>query len=118
MGNYDREQERLRQLRERQLADRDPLVKQRQFQQGSALRARRARKPVTLAGIWREIPNTWKGFFYGILLGTLLLIVLPLLWASSWAIVLAAVAIVVFGLFGVVLGRALDTRDNINDLMR
>ena len=118
MGSYDREQERLRQLRERQLADRDPHVKQRQFQRTSAQQARRARKPVTLAGMWREIPNTWKGFFYGALLGTLILIVLPLFWFTTWAIVIAVAAIVIFGLFGVVLGRALDTRDNINDLMR
>lgn len=118
MGSYDREQERLRQLRERQLADRDPHVKQRQFQRTSAQRARRARKPVTLVGMWREIPNTWKGFFYGVLLGTLLLIVLPMFWVSTWAIVTAIAAIVFFGIFGVVLGRALDARDNINDLMR
>ena len=118
MANYDREQERLRQLRERQLADRDPLIKQRQFQRDSAQRERRARKPLTLREVWREIPNTWKGFFYGVLIGTALLVILPSLWVSPWAMPCAAAAIVVLGIFGVVLGRALDARDNINDLMR
>jgi hypothetical protein len=118
MDRTDREQERLRQLRERQLADRDPLIKQRQFQRNSAQRERRVRKPVTLAGMWREIPNAWKGFFYGVLLGTMILIILPLLWISPWAIPCAAISIVIFGIFGVVVGRAMDARDSINDLMR
>ena len=118
MGRYDSEQERLRKLRQRQLADRDPLVKQRQFQQSSAQRAHRARKPVTLASIWQEIPGTWKGFFYGILLGTLLLIILPMIWVSPWAVPAGILSILVFGIFGVVIGRALDTRDNIKDLMK
>ena len=118
MGRNDSEQERLKQLRERQLADRDPLIKQRQFQRNSAQREHRARKPLTLAGMWREIPNTWKGFFYGVLIGTMFLIILPSLWVSSWAVPCASASIVIFAIFGVVLGRALDTRDNINELMK
>jgi len=36
MPGSDPEMERLKRLRERQLTDRDPLVKQRQFQRSSA----------------------------------------------------------------------------------
>ena len=36
MSNGNQEQERLKRLRDRQLSERDPLVKQRQFQRMSA----------------------------------------------------------------------------------
>jgi len=38
----DNEQERLKRLRDRQLADRDPLVKQKKFQSTSAQYSRRS----------------------------------------------------------------------------
>ena len=118
MRPEDKEQERLKRIHEQQLADRDPLIKQRQFQRQSAQRERKARRAVTLAGMWKEIPSTWKGFTYGITLGTILLFILPMFWISSWAVPCSAISIVVFGLSGVLVGRALDTRDNIKDLMK
>lgn len=118
MPGDDQELERLRRLRDRQLADRDPLVKQRQFQRMSAQRERKYRKPYSFGKMWKDIPHAWKGFFYGAVLGTLVLLVLPIFWVSPWAIPCSAAAIVVFALFGVILGRAIDTRDNIKDLMR
>lgn len=118
MPGEDQELERLRRLRDRQLADRDPLVKQRQFQRMSAQRERKYRKPYSIGKMWKDIPHAWKGFFYGAVLGTLVLLVLPIFWVSPWAIPCSAAAIVVFALFGVILGRAIDTRDNIKDLMR
>jgi len=118
MSGNDPELERLRRLRERQLSDRDPLVKQRQFQRSSAQREKRLKKPYSLGKMWKDIPHAWKGFFYGILLGTLLLIVVPLFWISPRAVPCSAFAIVIFAIFGLVVGRAIDTRENIKDLMR
>ena len=46
-GNHQ-EQERLKRLRERQLSDRDPLVKQIQFQRATAQREKRFKKPYSL----------------------------------------------------------------------
>ena len=69
----DQKQEHLRRLRERQLADRDPHVKPRQFH---------------------------------------------LFWPSPWAFPSSLAAIVVLASFGVVVGRAIDTRENIKDLIR
>lgn len=64
------EQERLKRLRERQLADRDPLVKQRQFQRSTARREKRLKKQTyTLGKMWKDIPYVWKGFSYGLILG-------------------------------------------------
>ena len=118
MGTDDREQERLRQLRQRQLADRDPLVKQRQFQRRHADLERRSRKPVTLSGMWGDIPHIWRGFLFGALLGVITMAVVPVFWTSSWAFYCSAASAVIFILFGVVVGRALDSRDDINDLTR
>lgn len=118
MPDNEQELERLKRLRERQLADRDPHIKQRQFQRISAQRERRYRKPYSLGKMWQDIPHAWKGFFYGAVLGTTVLLVLPLFWVSAWAIPCSAGAIVLFSIFGVLLGRAIDSRENIKDLMR
>jgi hypothetical protein len=118
MPGSNQEQERLKRLRERQLTDRDPLVKQRQFQRVTSQRERRAKKPYTLGRMWNDIPHLWKGFFYGSVLGTLVLLVVPLLWVSSWAVPCSAIALVIFAIFGASVGRAIDTRENIKDLIR
>jgi len=117
MSGNDQELERLKRLRERQLSDRDPLVKQRQFQRSSAQRERKNRKPYSLGKMWGDIPHAWKGFFYGLVLGTLVLLVVPLLWLSPWAVPCSAATIVVFAIVGVIIGRAIDTRENIKDLI-
>ena len=119
MPGNDQELERLKRLREQQLSDRDPLVKQRQFQRSSARRERKmARTSYSLGRMWGDIPHAWKGFFYGLVLGTLILIIVPLFWRSPWAVPCSAATIVVFTIFGASVGRAIDTRDNIKDLMR
>ena len=118
MPTGNQEQERLKRLRDRQLADRDPLVKQRQFQRTSAQKERRARKPYSLGQMWGDIPHAWKGAFYGLLLGTAVLIILPTYWISSWAFPCAAASIIIFAVMGVIIGRAFDTRDEIKKLIR
>ena len=118
MPGNDQELERLRRLRERQLTDRDPLVKQRQFQRASAQREKRLKKPYSLGKMWKDISHSWKGFFYGVVLGTLVLLIVPIFWISPWAIPCSASTIVVFAILGVILGRAIDTREKIKELIR
>ena len=119
MPGSNQEQERLRRLRERQLTDRDPHVKQRQFQRSSAQREKRLNKQsYSLGKMWKDIPHVWKGFFYGLLLGLVVFLIVPTFWQSSWAFVISLAALVVFIVFGVLVGRAIDTRENIKDLMR
>ncbi|MGB7873528.1 MAG: hypothetical protein WBL25_04020 [Anaerolineales bacterium] len=113
------EQERLKRLRERQLADRDPLVKQRQFQRSTARREKRLKKQTyTLGKMWKDIPHVWKGFFYGLILGLVVFLVVPMLWLSPWAFPISLAAFVITVLFGIIVGRAIDTRENIKDLIR
>ena len=119
MSGNDQELERLKRLRERQLADRDPLVEQRQFQRSSAQRERRlAKKSYSFSQMWNDVPHAWRGFFYGVVLGTVVLIILPLFWISPWAVPCSASTIVVFAIIGVIIGRAIDTRENIKDLIK
>lgn len=119
MPGNDQELERLKRLRERQLTDRDPHVKQRQFQRTTTARERRlSKQSYSLGKMWKDVPHVWKGFFYGLVLGTLVLLILPFLWISPWAIPSAIIALVVFTIFGVVVGRAIDTRENIKNLIR
>lgn len=113
------EQERLKRLRERQLTDRDPLVKQKQLQRTTAQRERKvARKHLTLGEIWGTLPHIYKSPFYGLLLGLLALIVLPILWVSPWAFWVALGATAFFVLLGVLTGRAQDLRDELRDISR
>ena len=119
MPGNDQELERLKRLRERQLFDRDPLVKQRQFQRSSVQRERKlAKKGYTFGQMWNDVPHAWRGFFYGAVLGTVVLIILPIFWISPWAVPCSAMTIVVFAIVGVIIGRAVDTRENIKDLIK
>jgi len=119
MAGNNLEQERLRRLRERQLAERDPHVKQRQFQRVSSQREKRlSKQSYSLGKMWKDIPHIWKGFFYGLLLGLVMILVIPAVWISPWALPVSLVALVVIILFGIVVGRAIDTRENIKDLIR
>lgn len=119
MSGNSQEQERLRRLRERQLADRDPHVKQRQFQRVSSQREKRlSKQSYSLGKMWKDIPHVWKGFFYGLIVGLVVFLAIPLFWTSPWALTVSLLALVVIILFGILVGRAIDTRENIKDLIR
>jgi hypothetical protein len=114
----DPESERLRRLRERQLADRDPLVKQRQFQHDSSVKEKRMRKPFSFAKAWADFPHVVKSPIYALIAGILIIIILPNLWNSPYAILVGAGITLVLLIYGVVTGNALDLRDNIKDNLK
>jgi len=118
MNKPSPEQERLRQLRDRQLRARDPMTKQHRLERTIAQRHRRAQEPFSMVRIWSEIPHKWKGVFYGLVGGALLLVVLPMFWSSPWATLLPIILIPFFVFLGFLFGRAADVRDELNDLMR
>jgi hypothetical protein len=115
MSNSNQEQERLRRLRERQLTDRDPQIKQREFYRASNQRERRSAKPYTLAEAWAVIPHLWKMPFYALLLGVILLLVLTSVWISFWAWVVGGAVTLFFIIIGFLVGQALDMRDKLRD---
>ncbi|MCL4274358.1 MAG: hypothetical protein QY328_13170 [Anaerolineales bacterium] len=112
----DREQERLKRLREQQLQTRDPLTKQRKIQHGISVKERRAaRKPFSFAKAWSDIPHIFKVPFYGLLLGVTITFILPMLWISPYAIFAGAGVTLLLIVFGAILGNTLDLRDRIKD---
>lgn len=112
------EQERLKRLRERQLADRDPLVKTRKRQQFSAERERKHDRSVSLKQAWLTIPRFWRSVLLAFLLGGLGTAFLPAIWDSNWAIPIAILGALIYLVFAVLIGNALDTRDEIKRLTK
>ena len=114
----DPEMERLKRLRERQLADRDPLVKQQKFQRNSSIKEKRMRKPFSLAKAWKDLPHVVKNPFYGLIAGIVVIFMLSNLWNSPYALPTGIGITVLFMIFGVVTGNSLDLRDDIRDQIK
>jgi len=114
----DSESERLKRLRERQLSDRDPLGKQRQFQRSSMVKEQRMRKPFSLKKAWSDLPHKIRAPFYGLLLGVLVIILLPNFWNSQFAILAGLGATLLLMVFGLIMGNSLDLRDDIKDNLK
>ena len=112
------EQERLRRLRDRQLAARDPHSKARKLHGGISRKQRQSVEPFSLGKIWSEIPHMWRYAFYGFALGALGVAVLPLVWKSPWAVPCAAASALILAIFGLFVGRAADARDSLKELTK
>jgi hypothetical protein len=112
------DQERLRRLRDRQIAARDPQQHQRSMHGQIARRQRRSVQRLSIGRIWSEIPHIWKGAFYGLTVGAFAIAVVPKLWVSPWALPCAAGAALLLMIFGLLIGRAQDTRDSLKDLVK
>ena len=114
----DQEQERLRRLRERQISDRDRLVKQRKVQAGISTKAKRMRKPFKLDGAWKDFPHIIRTPIYALLAGIILMTVLPAIWVSPYAFWVALFITVLMIIFAIIVGSNLDLRDDIRDNLR
>ena len=113
------EQERLKRLRERQLTDRDPLVKQKQFQRTTTQKERKARsKKLTIGEMWRTIPYLYRMPIVGFLIGAGLAIFLPYVWNSAWAFWVGVIAAVILVIFGLMVGQAMDLRESLKDSIK
>lgn len=109
----DSENERLKRLRQKQLADRDPLVKQRQFQHNSVIKEKRMQKPFSFKKALNDIPHSIRTPFYGLIIGILVIVILPNFWKSPYAILAGAGATILLMIFGFIVGNSLDLRDDI-----
>jgi hypothetical protein len=118
MTSKDSEVERLKRLRDRQLQARDPHKKDRKLQRTISRRHRQAAEPFSVGRLWSEIPHRWKGILYGALLGVLLVVLLPQMVQSIWSTVFSLAAFPILVVLGFFIGRAMDARDSLRDLMR
>ncbi len=117
-NNSNAEQERLKRLRDRQLADRDPQVEQKRFHKQAARRGHDSFKPLSFKDMWTDIPHIWKNFFYSLIIGSIALFVVPNLWHSSYALLCVGGGTLVLLILGLAVGRAFDSRDEIKRLTK
>jgi len=118
MTNQD-EQERLKRLRERQLAARDPHKQQQKREQIYVQREKRiASKKTTFTEMWRDIPHTIKGPLYGLVAGLAIFILLPNFWNSTWTFTVSLGVSLILIILGYLIGRAVQTREDLKELTR
>jgi ElaB/YqjD/DUF883 family membrane-anchored ribosome-binding protein len=113
MSNQD-EIERLKRLRERQLQDRDPDVKQK-VQKQVAEQHKRTKKTITLRDMLVNLPHKWQGVGLGALVGVAIWLMLVFV-AVSWATLAGIAVTVVFAIVGFIFGQAFDVRDDLRDI--
>jgi len=107
------ESEKLKRLRQKQLTDRDPLVKQRQFQHSSVIKEKRMQKPFSFKKAWSDIPHSIRIPLYGLIAGVLVIVILPNFWKSPYAIFAGVGVTLLLIIFGFITGNSLDLRDDI-----
>jgi hypothetical protein len=107
------ESEKLKRLRQKQLTDRDPLVKQRKFQHDSVIKEKRMQKPFSFKKVWGDIPHSIRTPFFGLILGVFVVVLLPNFWNSPYAIFAGLGVTLLLMIFGFILGNSLDLRDDI-----
>ncbi|NIS81552.1 MAG: hypothetical protein GTO14_15420 [Anaerolineales bacterium] len=118
MSRSDREMDRLKRIRDRQLQLRDPQTKAKKLQHNIAVRRKRSVKRFSFGEVMREIPKKWWGLVIGMALGVGVFVLLPFFVESAWTDTIGFAAIVFLAILGVVLGNAMDVRDRLNELMR
>jgi hypothetical protein len=115
-NHLDPEQERLVRLRERQLSTRDPGIKKKRFSGMMTERELRTKNTLSVGRVWKAIPHVWRWAFYGLVLGLITLAVLPTLWISDNAWIISILAAALWVILGIMIGSAIDYRENLKDL--
>jgi VIT1/CCC1 family predicted Fe2+/Mn2+ transporter len=115
MSNSPSDRERLQRLREKQIGARDPLAKRRKVDAKVAARRRVTVKRFSVRDL-TQIPHKYVWALIGAILGVLVVIFLPHFWPDPRAILVALVALLFLVALGFMLGRAMDTRDELKDL--
>ena len=110
--SQDKEQERLRRLREEQLSARDPSQKAQSTHQRLATHYQGSSRKTTLQGLIRDLPAAWLWMIIGLLIGLAIAIVIFQTVKADWAPYVAGV-VIFFGLAaGRVTGAVLDWHKN------
>ena len=120
MSSEQQERERLKRLRESQIADRDPYKIKRTVHKKVARRRSHLyrSKPTSLVGMWKELPHLVHGLIFGFGAGVLVFALLPLFIQSKYTNVIAWAALVFIPLFCILVGASLDWRDEMRDLLK
>jgi VIT1/CCC1 family predicted Fe2+/Mn2+ transporter len=110
--------ERLRRIRQQQLAARDPRKKQDKLQKTISHKHRSHSQSFSIGTMWAEVPNRWKGAFFGCIFGVIAIFVLPLVTDAEWATTVGFVLLFFLGVMGFLVGRSKDAQDDLRNLVR
>jgi VIT1/CCC1 family predicted Fe2+/Mn2+ transporter len=116
MSSQKDEIERLRRIREQQLRARDPLSKQKKSGQKITTRRRQQRQTFSFRDLL-DVPYQVKGAIIGALIGVTFWLALPLVVTASWTDVAGLLSILFLTILGVIIGQAIDLREEIKDLI-
>jgi hypothetical protein len=111
----DQESERLKRLRERQLKDRDPLVKERSFQRVTSVKEKRMQKRFSLIKEWAAVPYIIKVPLYCLILSVIIMVTLPAVLDSPYTRYISIGVIVILLIVGAISGYIMDYNDRIKD---
>ncbi len=110
------DRERLERIRDKQISARDPHAKRRKVDAKVA-----ARRRVTVKGFSvRDLGQTPHRFVWALIggvLGVLVVIFLPYFWPDPKATLVSIVALFFLVTVGFFIGRGLDARDELKDLI-
>jgi VIT1/CCC1 family predicted Fe2+/Mn2+ transporter len=112
------ELERLRRIRQQQLAARDPSKKQNKLQKTITHKHRSRSQSFSIGTMWTEVPSRWKGAFFGSLFGVIAIFVLPLVTDAEWATTVGFVLLFFMAVMGFLVGRSKDAQDDLRKLVR
>ncbi|MBI3158936.1 MAG: hypothetical protein HYZ26_04985 [Chloroflexi bacterium] len=114
-----REIERLKKLRDRQIGARDPSVHERKVQGQIARKAQKARSK---ENFWKDsakdIPKVLWGGLIGAVLGLIVLLILGLFLPAATAGLFGILAMLLLGVIGAAFGSAFDVRDRIRNSLK
>ncbi|TAK12209.1 MAG: hypothetical protein EPO32_09670 [Anaerolineae bacterium] len=114
-----KEVERLKKLRDRQLSARDPNVYERKVQGQIARKAGDVRRK---QNFWKDsargLPKAFWGGVVGAGLGLIVLLVLGAFLPAGRAGLFGILAMIILIMLGVVFGASFDWRDNIRDSLK
>lgn len=115
MNTNEPDRERLRRLRDRQLADRDPGATRKEFQRRSLERDRRSFRPLTWKDTLAGFSPTGKAVFLAIVLGLMSTLLITSLWKSPWAWGGSIILDLFILVASLSIGQAIDSRNKMKD---
>jgi uncharacterized membrane protein len=114
----EKDAERFRRIRDKQIAVRDPMIKVRKLDRSVSQKQHRLRESFSIVRMWTDIPKTWRYALVGGLVGLVILLVLPNWVPEPWGVLGGVGAMVFLIILGLSLGNYEDSRDEVKHLVK
>ena len=114
----EKDAERYRRIRDKQIAARDPMVKVRKLDRSVSQKQHRMRESFSVGRMWTDIPKTARYTIVGGLVGLVILLVLPRFVPAPWGVVGGVGAMIFLIILGLSLGNYEDSRDEVKHLVK